>query len=212
MMAADDLPPTTSVAWKFGRYALSFGVTLVVGLAPLLGKSGVRLFTPLATLIPLNLQEGVLALAGFLMALTAVAAQFFASDNAAFGKRRMRTMFLAVFLGAVVVTLALSVVYSFYVEKIELEGGKFSARYIVGETMLPTCPCVAQKKPISTCIGSAITTNPAEVSACYPRSEIAGRQAVLSLLYLLTMLSFGMLIGLVVLRERKPKPGRMRKG
>lgn len=205
MMAAADLPPTTSVATKFVRYAVSFGVTLVVGFGPFLGKIGVPLFTPLTTLIPLNLQEGVVALAGFLMTLTAVAAQFFASDGSAFGKRRLRAMFIAVFLAAIVLTLALSVVYSFYVEKIEIEGGTFSARYIVGDTMLPTCPCVAQKKPIATCIGSVITTNPSEVSACYPRSEIAGRQAVLSLLYLLTMLAFGMLIGLVVLRERKPK-------
>jgi hypothetical protein len=168
-----------------------FFLTLGVGLAPLLGKVGVPQFRPLATLIPLNLEEGVFVAAAFLLALPTVGVQFFA-------KRRLRMLFWIVFTVAVVLTLALLFTYSFFVEKIELEGGTFSARYIVGDTMLPTCPCVRENKPVSTCIGTAMTTNPAEVSACYPRSEIAGRAAVLSLVYVLAMFAYGLLIGLVL--------------
>src|ERR1051325_9051667 len=52
-----------------------FFLTLGVGLAPLLGKVGVPQFRPLATLIPLNLEEGVFVAAAFILALPTVGVQ-----------------------------------------------------------------------------------------------------------------------------------------
>jgi hypothetical protein len=82
------------------------------------------------------------------------------------------------------------------------------AAYVVGPTMLPDCPCVAQKRQISSCIGPILDTNPAHVEDCYPREDIVARKNLMSGLYLLVMLSLGVLIGLVVVREQLPERKR----
>jgi len=70
--------------------------------------------------------------------------------------------------------------------------------------MLPTCPCVVRNLTINACIGDAITTNPEAVADCYDREEMSDRETTLAMLYLFVMFSFGMLIGLVVVREARP--------
>ena len=52
-----------------GLSPLLIGVTLGVGLAPMLGKIHVPGFSPIAEVFPVNLQRGVLPFATFLLAI-----------------------------------------------------------------------------------------------------------------------------------------------
>ncbi len=197
--AISDLNPLPPAARKYLVYFLAFTVTLGAGLAPFLGLVKVPGFIAIGDLFPLNLQKAVAAFAAFLIALPAVGVQFFAGDR--FTARRLKVAFVRVFVVLFVGILALYAIYTMFVAQVEL-GGNLSAAYVVGATMLPDCPCVAQKVQISSCIGPVIDTNPAHVEDCYPRAEIVARKNWLSLLYLLVMFTFGVMIGLVVLKEK----------
>lgn len=199
-MATAELVPLTSLGNRYLRYLLSFGVTLAIGLAPLLGRAHVPLFTSIMEVFPLDLQGGLIPFASFVMTLPAVGVQFFAGE--AIASRTVNRAFAITFLILVPLTLALYVVYSYAVVRVPIEGGRGTAAYIVGNDFVQDCPCKARGLRIASCIGIAISANPAQVSDCYPANEINLRRSILATLYLLVMLSFGALIGLLILKEQ----------
>lgn len=99
--------------------------------------------------------------------------------------------------------------YSIYVIHVDFEGGRGSAAYVIGIRMLESCPCVSHKLDIGTCIGNVLSTNPAEVTACYDRTETSVRRALLALIYLLMMLSFSALTALTVLKAKQQQRARL---
>jgi len=202
-MLKDDLPQLPPPGRKYLVYFVAFTVTLGVGLAPFLGLVKVPGFISIGELFPLNLQKAVAAFAAFLLALPAVGVQFFAGDR--FNARRLKTAFAIVAVVLLIGILVLYAMYTTFVAQVEI-GGNLSAAYVVGPKMLPDCPCVAQRVQISSCIGPVIDTNPVHVEDCYPREDIVARKNTLSLLYLIVMFVFGVLIGLVVLREKQHSP------
>jgi len=202
------LPKTTSTTSRYRNYLLSFGVSLAVGLAPLLGKVHVPGFTAILDVFPLNLSSTLIPFVAFLMSLPAVAVQFFAKD--AIARERLDHWFILNFTFIVPLVIALYIVYTLTVTQINFEGDKGVVAYVTGSTMLTTCPCATHRPPlaIASCIGNAITFNPAQVSDCYPPAEINSRKAILSTLYMMLMLSFGTLIGLLVLKEEQRRKRR----
>jgi len=206
--ASSDLPALPLTSRKLLVYLLAFTVTLGAGIGPLLGVIRVPGFIAIGELFPLNLQRAVAAFAAFLLTLPAVGVQFFGGDrfHAGLLKAAFTIVFVALFAGI----LALYLTYTSWVIHVEL-GGSLSAAYIVGPKMLPDCVCVARKLQITSCIGPVLDTNPAHVEDCYPREDIVARKNGLSLLYFFVMFSLGVLIGLLVLRERKPRRKRRRK-
>ena len=206
--ARSDLPALPRTGRKFFVYLLAFTVTLGVSIGPLLGVIRVPGFIAIGELFPLNLQRAVAAFAGFLLALPAIGVQFFGGDR--FHAGRLKAGFTIVFAALLAGILVLYLTYTSWVVHVEL-GGNLSAAYIVGPRMLPDCPCVARKLQITSCIGPVLDTNPAHVEDCYPREDIVVRKNGVSLLYFFVMFSLGVLIGLVVLRERMPRKERRRK-
>jgi hypothetical protein len=194
-----DLPALPPTGRKFLIYFLAFTVTLGIGIGPFLGLIRVPGFISIGELFPLNLQRAVAAFAAFLLTLPAVGVQFFGGDR--FDAGRLKAAFAIVSVAIFAGTLALYLAYTSWVVHVEV-GGKLSAAYIVGPTMLPDCLCVAAKLQITSCIGPVLDTNPAHVEDCYPREDIVARKNGLSLLYFFAIFSLGVLIGLVVLRER----------
>jgi hypothetical protein len=203
---AEDLVALPGPGRKYLRYILGFGVTLVVGMAPLLGRKGIPGFTALSDILPLNIKDGVIVVASVLMTAPAVGVQFFSGD--AIAKKRIGRAFAVAFAALVIGTFLLYRAYAHDVIQIPYLGQQGTAAYIVGKTMLPDCPCVAKKLAISACIGNAITTNPVAVAGCYDREEISDRETKLSTLYLFVMFSFGVLVGLVVVKEARPRPAQ----
>jgi hypothetical protein len=195
------LPALPPAGRLYAVYFVAFIVTLGVGLAPVLGVAKVPGFIAIGELFPPNLQRPAAAFTAFLLALPAVGVQFFAGNR--FRQARLKIAFVIVFAAVFIAVMALYLTYTAVVVHVEL-GGDLSAAYVVGGTMLPDCPCVAKKLQITSCIGQVLDTNPAHVEDCYAREEIISRKNRLSLMYMLMMFSFGLLIGLTVLRERLP--------
>lgn len=200
------LVPLPEVGARYAKYILAYTVTLGVSLAPVLGKQYVPLFSPIAEVFPANLQKGLVPFATFLMAIPVIAAHFFSMERIT--KRRLNRLFLFVVPFVVLLPLLLYFFYTLYVVQVDFEGGRGSAAYVIGSVMLPTCPCVTYRMDIGTCIGNVLSANPAEVTACYDRTQTNPRRAVLAIAYLLTMLSFAALIALLVLKTRQHERSR----
>lgn len=212
-MTRSRLAPLTPLGSKYLRYLLSFMVTLSIGLLPLWGgKLG---FTAILDVFPRDLQSVVIPWASLLISITAVGVQFFGGD--ASHAHWLKSAFAGTFVLLVLLVFVLFAAYQRTVVRVEVPGAHSKIAYVVGEKMLGTCPCVKENRPMQTCIGSLISVNPDEVSACYSPEEISNGNTILSLLYMGVMFSLGLLIGLLVLKEalpaattRKPKASRRR--
>lgn len=202
-----ELPQPPSPARKFLQYLLSFILTLGVGFAPL-WLSKVPGFRTILDVFPVDLQD-VIPWASVLMTGIAVCVQFFAGDG--LEARRLKTGFVVTFALLVGLTFALYVKYKATVIRLQVPGANAKVAYLVGSTLLPKCQCTKMNLEIRECIGTAISANPDDVAACYPREEIAARATTLSMLYLGVMFSLGLLIGLLVLKESVPKPRTSRR-
>lgn len=214
-MEASKLVPLPPIGLRFMQYALAYTVTLGVGLAPVLGRQYVPLFSPIAEVFPVNLQKGLVPFATFLMALPVIGAHFFSRDRVS--RKRLNLLFLILSPFVLVLPLLLYFFYSLYVIQVDFEGGRGSAAYVIGTRMLPKCPCAKVGSDIGTCIGNVISANPAEVTACYDRLETNPRRAILAMIYLLLMVSFAGLVALLVLKTKDeddalPAPGKTPEG
>jgi hypothetical protein len=195
--ATADLPPTERAYVKIVAYF----VAAIVGLGPILGTEHVPGFTAIAAVFPQNMQRGLVPFASLLMGVAMLAARFFAADHT--GTPLLNRLFFIVLPVVIVLTLLVYFFYSSYVEQVEFEGGRSSAAYIVGDQMLPTCPCAEKHLEIAACVGPVLSADPALVSGCYPRRDISQRQSILAITYLLLMTSFGMLVALIVKKESR---------
>jgi hypothetical protein len=194
-MARDE----TSSQKTYLHYILAYTVTLGIGLAPVLGKVRVPLFSPIAEVFPANLQRGLVPFATFLMAIPVICVHFYSRDRIRIPS--LDRLFKIVVPAVIVLPLLLFYLYSSWVVQVDFEGGRQSAAYVVGEQMLPDCPCVIHKLDLAACVAELISANPAAVTACYPRRETNARRAGLAIVYLLLMFGLGTLIALVILKE-----------
>lgn len=201
-------PKRGSVESRFVQYALSL-IGVVVALGPILGTAHVRGFAAVSEVFPTNMQKGLVPFASILFMMAALAAHFFDEDRV--GKPRLNRLFQITWALVIVLTMLVYFFYSSYVVQVDFEGGRESASYVVGDQMLPECPCARERLDIATCVGRTISANPAEVTACYPRAETNRRRAILGLTYLLLMTFFGMALALAVKKAaRKARPVTMK--
>jgi hypothetical protein len=185
-------------ARKFLRYLLAFGVTFVVGVAPLVGKFDVPGLTRILDLYPVSLQANLVPFSAFAMAVVAVCVQFYAADK--LRPDRLRRWF-TIMLG--VVAICAGVVFTsmtLFVVSVPWHGNDRVARYVVGVHRKATCRCPPSKE-IPECVGHEMTFAYVPIESCYPDREIGLRKLALSLPYLLLMTTFGGMIGLVILKE-----------
>lgn len=200
-MPSSKLRPLTPAGSKFLRYILSFVVTFGVGLAPI-WSGKVPGFHGVLDVYPKDLQDSI-PFVSLGMSVVAVAVQFFAGDF--MSRRRLKITFSVVVVVFMVLMLATYVAYKVVVVRIQVPASHENVAYVVGATPLPTCDCAKRGLEIRRCIGFAISVNPDEVAACFSREEIAARSILLSVLYILLMLSLAVLIALLMLKESMPK-------
>jgi len=197
-MERPKLPGLTPTTAKYLRYLVSFVVTFGVGTSPLWGGGVIPGFTSILDMFPQDLRD-VIPWVSLLMSVPAVAVQFFSTDRRQ--PRRLRRAFGGALLALTVLILTTYVVYKVFVIRIYIPAADTKVAYLVGANPRPNCECAKRGLEIRECIGFAISVNPDDVSACFPRQEIAVRSAVLSVLYMLLMMSLGVLIGLLILKE-----------
>ena len=196
-MPPSKLIPLTPVGRKYLRYFLSFFVTLGVGFSPLWGGV-IPGFPAILDVFPRDLQD-VIPWASLLMSITAVGVQFFSRDSTQ--PRYLQRAFVATFVILILLVFASYIAYKALVIRIEVPASHLKVAYLVGSKPLPTCECAKRGLEIRECIGFAISVKPDDVAACFSREEISRRSMLLSVLYLLLMLSLGTLIGLLILKE-----------
>jgi hypothetical protein len=195
-MPPSKLIPLTPPTSKYLRYILSFVVTFGVGLTPLWGGKVIPGFHAILDVYPRELRD-VIPFASLIMSATAVGVQFFLGS----APRRLKTFFIATFAIFIGLVLATYVAYTAFVIRIQVPASQQVVTYLVGSEPLPTCECAKRRLEIRSCIGFAISVNPDEVAACFSREEFSRRKYVLATLYMLVMLSVGLLIGFLMLKE-----------
>jgi len=201
-MRAKDAPaepagPPTALAKRWVRYVVGFGVGTAVGLAPYLGVLNVPLFKPLLTLFPVTLQSRLIPLSAALMGLTAVAIQWYGGERTS--RQWLRKWFVGSLTCSVVSLLALLFVRMVFVVDVPIQGGAEQVAFVIGPTRLPSCGCSQPSDAL--CISETLTLNPAQVESCWGSRSVRFGELLLQLNYLFAVGCFGVVTGLIVLRE-----------
>jgi hypothetical protein len=196
--------PPSPLMREWVRLLLGFGIGVALGLAPYLGKVHVPGFDALLTLIPESVQRVALPLSAALMGIVAVWIQWSAGDrpSASWLRKSFRKTLLLALLGLCLFSL----VQTFVVVRIFVPSEDRVASFVVGFTRLPSSPCPPEM-PDAVCI-RRITFDEAMHAAVWGDRQL--RLAGLSLLgtYLLTTGSFGVLVGLLLVRTRQRAQAR----
>ena len=188
---------STPVARRFVRYLLSFGVSVGIGLAPFLGKVKVPGFEALLELFPRQLQGTLIPLSAFLMGLVALGIQFLHSEKVA--ATRIRKYFRMGFVALVLGFFLFVVLYRLFVIRVPVAGGASHAAVTVTPDRLPGCGC-DPKLSDHECARS-LSLHPVALASCWGGGSLAAVELSLMISYLLLTSGFGVLIGLLILKE-----------
>jgi hypothetical protein len=196
-MSTPRIPEPTPAAKRYINYMLTFGISVGIGLAPLLGKVDVPGFSSILSLYPTNLAGIVIPFAALLMSVPALAVQYYG-----FGLSEPNVLdqwFTRALLSMVLLIVTGAAFYLFLVVRVPVDSGKDYATYAVGFTQWPTSPCASES--LKTCIGRAISFDPNAVEALFPDWQISLSKLILTLNYFSIMLNLGALVGILILRE-----------
>jgi hypothetical protein len=199
-VAQTRIPAPTPAARQYIRYMLSFGISVGIGLSPLLGKLDIPGFSSILSLYPSNLADVVIPFAALLMSLPALAVQYYSMGRVS--KSVLAKWFARSLVLMVLLLLTGAGCYLFLVVRVPVEGGRAFASFVVGFQQSPSSPCVAKTEPLKLCIGREVSFNPDDVEALFPDWQISLSKLILTVTYCLAMCGLGMLVGLVILRER----------
>jgi len=190
------IPRPPGVANRLVRYILGFGVGVGVGLAPYLGVYKIPFFHPMLTLIPNTLREPLLPLSAALMGLLAVAIQWYEGENVS--RIKLRKLFTRALIFASAALLLLFVIHRLVVLRVPTFGGN-SVTVLKGFVRPDKQPCGLEISDLE-CV-RRVTLDEAKINSFWGDSQVQTAGITLSLLYLLFTGAFGMLVGLVILRE-----------
>jgi ABC-type multidrug transport system fused ATPase/permease subunit len=201
---APRVPPPPPLARRLIRYILGFGVSFAIGLAPYLGRLEVPGFTPLLSLIPASIQDTAIPLSAALMGIVAVVIQWQGSERVS--QRWLRRWFFRTLLLALFSFIALTVVHTFVVVKVDILGGRDSERFLVGFVRPIKPPCTEDISD-SECI-KKLTLDVSKIESFWGDKQIRLAKLSLTLPYLLFMSSFGLVVGLLLLKEESSRRHR----
>lgn len=180
-------------------------MSVAVGLAPYLGKVRVPLFSSLLSLIPENVQDTVLPLSAAVMGIVAVLVQWHGTEK--LSKQWFKTRFTWVVILAICSLTLLTVVHTLTVVNVPYNGGKQSASFLVGFSRPNVPPCPSDVSDAD-CIRLHLTFNPARIESFWGDRQV--RIAKLSLMfpYVIFTATFGMMVGLVLLKDETERVRR----
>lgn len=190
--------PPPLLARKLVRYIVGCGVSVAIGLAPYLGRLKVPGFTPLLSLMPENIQGIAIPLSAALMGVVAVVVQWYGNERVS--RKWLRKAFKRALVLALLSFVVLIVVHTLVVVRGEYEGGRESKTYLIG-FLGPDNPdpCTAQDSD-SQCLGK-VGYKIANIESHWGNRQIQIAKLALILSYLLVTSSFGLLVGLLLLKD-----------
>lgn len=191
----NQIPKTPFLARRWTRMMLAFGISISLGMAPLLGYVQIPGFVSLLALFPIypfDFTKQLVAVTSLLMGLIALLVQYFQHERASRAKRNR--WFLKISTALVTCLLLIFAIYLFNVEQV----GSFNILIGWSEPQCIQCSGITR----SECI-ERITATTADVDRCFGSSRVRGAAFVLAFLYMATLSLLGTLVGLLVLRERK---------
>lgn len=188
--------PPTPLGRKFVRYLVGFGVGIGIGLAPYLGLLEVPLFKSLLSLIPIYIQDRVIPLSAALMGTLAVVIQWYGSER--MSRKWLRKMFARTLVMAVSTFILLTVIHELVVRDLSIGNGEVLS-FVVGFSRPDKPPCTAGVSD-SECL-KLVTINPTAIEAFWGEGQVRAARLSLIFSYLLFTGSFGMLVGLTILKE-----------
>ena len=191
--------PPTKISNDFVRYLVGFGVGVAIGLAPYLGVLDIPLFTPLLSLIPVTLQDTVIPLSAAIMGVVAVVIEWYGREritHAWLSKMFNRTLIIAL-----IVFLVLVSIHTLFVVRIPIDSASDAVSFVVGLERPLREPCTELISDAE-CI-KLLTFDPSLISSFWGDRSIRLASLVLMLTYLVFTSTFGALVGLVLLRNRR---------
>lgn len=178
---------------------LGFGISVGIGLAPLLGRLNVPLFTSLLTLIPASLQNRLIALSTTVMSVMAVAIQFYATHELV-SVEKLSRFFKQTLLYSVISFLFFVVVNTFLVERVPTPNDTYVS-FAIGFVRRNIPPCKAEMTNAQ-CI-AATTMSEIELRQQWGDQQIKLAELLLQLAYLLVYGHLGALVGLLVMTQQR---------
>ena len=221
MTSRATLLPPTSLGKRLVRYTVGFTVGTAVGLAPFLGRVKVPLFSALLEIYPVQMQQTLIILSGFLLGMVAVAVQYFAfkaSPTALLD--RYFGLLLKLMLAALLLLVVLyqTSVVSVPIEKqvsadpTHVEAHRYTLLVGWFRANSSACRCPPEITALD-CVEQS-SLDPRRVASCWKYLPLF--EVVLTLQYLFLLGGFGTLVGLLLLREEEewrlkrlhaPEPG-----
>jgi hypothetical protein len=192
-------PKLPLLASRWLGLVVAFSVSVGVGLAPILGKSHVPLFSPLLNLIPASIQDSTITLSTASMGIVAACVQWIGSEKPT--RTWLRRWFR---LGAITCAFALVLLvlaHSFLVTRVEIFGGKKRVYFVTGFVMPKKFPCA--DADAAGCI-KRLTFSESEIAAYWGDSQIRSAEIILELTYSAFLSAFGSIIGLVAVQLQHP--------
>jgi hypothetical protein len=187
---------------------LGFGVSVAVGLAPLLGTVQVPGFQALLTLFPIlpwDTQKPVITLAAFAMGVTALVVQFRAGDKVTPG--RLKKLFNRTLAGIVVTFIVLAVGHTMLVRQVRIPAVGVEVSVLVGFGRPATCTACAPSLSDSDCIANHLSLSPERIQSCWGDVNIRAAFLLMFFAYVGLMCSFGSLVGYLLVKYPPKKPG-----
>jgi hypothetical protein len=176
---------------------LGFGVSFIIGLAPYLGRIRIPGFTPLLSLIPQSIQDTAIPISAAVMGLVAVAIQWGGFDNLtqAWLTKWFKRTALLFLIGAITIT----VLHTFVVVRVQFLGGKDSESFMVGFSRPIRPPCTEDISDAE-CI-KYLTFDQSKIESFWGDKQVRSAKLLLVLTYVALTSSFGLLVGLLLLRQ-----------
>ncbi len=188
---------------------LGFGVAVGVGLAPLLGKTGLPGFSALLSVLPDILRTTAIPLSSFIMGIIAVGIQFY-GRHATPSVPSLRRKFRLTIILLCMFVLVFYIIHVLSVQMVPIDGGNVPV--VVGFSgHLETCACSKTASDLECIMG--LSMHPAAIATCFGGRNIALANGALVLAYLVTMGLLGVLVGLLVLvptKHPRRAPGTLR--
>jgi hypothetical protein len=198
-------PPTT-LAHRYVRLVVGFGIGVGVGLAPFLGK--VPGLDALITIFPRSFRGTLIPIAALLMGIVAAAIQFYSGETI---RREVLRRRFGLSLGLLLMGLfLLFICYSFFITPVPVKGGRATVPVIIAGPRVqgPSCGCPPSYGTIQ-CI-QELSFEDAAIETCWDAGMIKVRRMLLSLSYLAVTGGFGALIGLLLLQQEASKKQKRR--